>query len=367
MIFGDGFAKIDVCIISENYLKICKKNSRQSGSVFDLDKVRTRASDIESQMKMSDFWKDQEKAKCLSKELDELKEEIGACQGVEVELNSYLKLSEEELDQKEAEIAAFKKSFDKLYLKTFLSGEYDRGNALIYIYSGAGGVDAQDWATMLVRMYQKYAQRKGFEFKLLSQTLGEQSGTKSAVAEITGRYAYGYLKSEAGVHRLVRISPYSAKNLRHTSFALVDVLPELEENVKIEINSKDLRVDTFRSSGPGGQNVNKLETAVRVTHIPTNTVVAVQSERSQAQNKDKAIQVLKSRLAKLMEEAKVQELSQLRGDTEGKSIEWGSQVRSYVLNPYKSVKDHRTGVESSQPDKVLDGELDEFIEAEISK
>jgi len=288
--------------------------------------------EIEKEMTKPNFWDDKERAQKIIKEISELKEKLAG------------------------------------------KNKYDRGDALLYIYSGAGGVDAQDWASMLLRMYQKYCGRKGFGFNLLDQTFGEprkgtgsprgkQGGTKSAVAEISGSHAFGNLRGESGVHRLVRVSPFSAKALRHTSFALVDVLPEIED-IKLEINPKDLRIDTFRSSGPGGQNVNKLETAVRVTHIPTNTAVAVQSERSQAQNKEKAMRVLYSRLAKMMEEAKVKEISELKttGET---AIEWGSQIRSYVLNPYKQVKDHRTGVESSQPDKVLDGDLDEFIEAEL--
>lgn len=317
-------------------------------------------------MQSTEFWKDAVLAGRLSKELNDLKEEVGFWDNFENQLQEYLKLNDGDLEQKQAEIGQFKKVFEKQYIKIYLAGKYDRGNALLYIYSGAGGVDAQDWASMLLRMYQKYAERSGFDSTLLHQAFGEHGGTKSAVAEIKGRYAYGKLRGESGVHRLVRISPFSAKALRHTSFALVDILPEIED-VKIEIDPKDLRVDTFRSSGPGGQNVNKLETAVRVTHIPTNTAVAVQSERSQAQNKEKAMQVLKSRLAELMEEEQVKEISELRAKTKESAIEWGSQARSYVLNPYKSVKDHRTGVESTQPEKVLDGELDEFIEAEITK
>lgn len=313
-------------------------------------------------MQSPDFWKDHEKAGRLSKELNDLKEEIGFWYDFEKKIGDFLKMNDSELSEHSSEIAEFKSDFGKQYVKVFLSGKYDRGNALLYIYSGAGGVDAQDWASMLLKMYKKYVEGRGWNFTVLDQSLGEQSGTKSAVAEIGGRFAYGYLKGESGVHRLVRISPFSAKGLRHTSFVLVDILPELED-AKIEIDTKDLRVDTFRSSGPGGQNVNKLETAVRVTHIPTNIAVAVQSERSQAQNKEKAMQILKSRLAKLMEDQKTAELTQLRA--ESREIEWGSQIRSYVLNPYKQVKDHRTGIESSQPDKVLEGELDEFIEAEL--
>jgi peptide chain release factor 2 len=238
--------------------------------------------------------------------------------------------------------------------------EYEHNKALLYIYSGAGGVDAQDWASMLLKMYQKYAATKGWRFVVLNHSFGEQGGTKNAACELQGQDCYETLKRETGVHRLVRISPYSSRDLRHTSFALVEVLPELVVK-NFQINPNDLRVDTFRSSGPGGQNVNKLETAVRITHVPTGLAVAVQSERSQAQNREKAMQILTSRLAQKMEAEKAQELSQLKPQV---AIEWGSQIRSYVLNPYQMVKDHRTGIKSSQPDKVLDGDLDKFIDAE---
>ena len=240
--------------------------------------------------------------------------------------------------------------------------DYEHNKALLYVYSGAGGVDAQDWASMLLRMYQRYAQNKGWGFTVLSQSFGEQKGIKNAVCEINGENTYDTLKGESGVHRLVRISPFSAKGLRHTSFALIEILPEIITK-DLKINPNDLRIDTFRSSGPGGQNVNKLETAVRITHIPTGIAVAVQSERSQGQNKEKAMQVLISRLAQKMEEAKIKELSELK--SERREIEWGSQIRSYVLNPYQMVKDHRTGIKSSQPDKILDGDLDKFIKSEI--
>src|SRR3989338_1298207 len=239
--------------------------------------------------------------------------------------------------------------------------EHEKNKALLYVYSGAGGVDAQDWASMLLRMYQRYAQNKGWAFNILSQSFGEQRGIKNSVCEITGENIYDLLRGESGVHRLVRISPFSAKGLRHTSFALIEIMPEITSK-DLKINPNDLRIDTFRSSGPGGQNVNKLETAVRITHIPTGIVVAVQSERSQSQNKEKAMQVLISRLAQKMEESKIKELSELK--SERREIEWGSQIRSYVLNPYQMVKDHRTGIKSSQPDKVLDGDLDKFIKSE---
>lgn len=232
--------------------------------------------------------------------------------------------------------------------------------ALLYIYSGAGGVDAQDWASMLLRMYKRYSQKQSWDFQILHQSLGEQKGVKNVVAEITGGNVYDLLRSESGVHRLVRISPFSAKSLRHTSFALVEIMP-VTTTPEFKINPNDLRIDTFRSSGPGGQNVNKLETAVRVTHILTGVNATVQSERSQSQNKDKAMQLLYSRLAQKLEQAKIKELSGLKPELKSGSIEWGSQIRSYVLHPYQMVKDHRTGIKSSQPDKVLDGDLDKFI------
>lgn len=325
-----------------------------------------RIAELEKELQSPTVWKNPQRAGQISKELSDLQDELAFWQDFQRKLDSYLALDDTRLLEKTSEIKQFKKSFDKEHLKIFLAGKYDRGNALLYIYAGAGGVDAQDWASMLLKMYQKYCQANGFGWVLLDQSSGEQSGTKHAAAEITGRFAYGKLKGESGVHRLVRISPFSAKSLRHTSFVLVDILPEIED-AKIEIETKDLRIDTYRSSGPGGQNVNKLETAVRITHTPTGLSVAVQSERSQAQNKAKALTLLKSRLAQQLEEKKVAEVSQLRADTKEAEIEWGNQIRSYVLHPYKLVKDHRTGVETAQVEKILDGELDEFIEAELTQ
>ena len=241
--------------------------------------------------------------------------------------------------------------------------EYNKNKALLSIYAGAGGVDAQYWTSMLLRMYQKYAQRKGWAFSVLSESYGEQKGIKNASCEVSGKDVYDILKNESGVHRLVRISPFSSKNLRHTSFALVEIMPEIISQ-EFKLNPGELRTETYRSSGPGGQNVNKLETAVRITHVPSGIAVAVQSERSQAQNKEKAMRVLISRLAQVMEKAKIKELADLKPELKSGSIEWGSQIRSYVLHPYHMVKDHRTGVKSSQPEKVLEGELDKFIESD---
>ena len=312
-----------------------------------MDGSRARIADIELAMQAPDFWADHQKAGQAAKELTGLKEEVAFWEHFEDQL----------VAAPDTELPALKKQFEKQYVKIFLSGTYDRADAILYIRSGAGGEDAVDWANMLFEMYRKYCEGAEFGFTVID----------TLTAEIIGRNAYGILKGESGVHRLVRVSPFDAAKRRHTSFAMVELLPVIEESAHIAVNPKDLRVDTFRSSGPGGQNVNKLETAVRVTHIPTNTVVAVQSERSQVQNKEKAMQVLQSRLAKLLEEHHAKELSELRGAISDQSIEWGNQIRSYVLNPYKSVKDHRTGVESSQPEKVLDGELDEFIQAEITQ
>ncbi len=268
------------------------------------------------------------------------------------------------VDSKDAaeKFKSLESRFNKLELQTFLSGKYDKNNALLTISSGVGGRDAQDWASMLLRMYSRYCDYRGWNIVVLHESLGEEGGIKSATLEIKGSYAYGYLKNEAGVHRLVRISPFSPTKLRHTSFAALEVLPEIEAK-DVEIRSEDLRVDTFRSSGAGGQNVNKRETAVRITHIPTGIAVAVQTERSQSQNHDKAIQILASKLHALQLKKEEEELTKVKKIK--KSAEWGSQIRSYVLHPYQMVKDHRTGHETSQIEKVLDGDLDDFIEAEL--
>lgn len=237
---------------------------------------------------------------------------------------------------------------------------YEPNKAILSIYAGAGGVDAQDWASMLLRMYSRFCQAQNFHWHLLDESLGEQKGIKSAHVEVTGAGVYDKLKGESGVHRLVRISPFSSKDLRHTSFALVQILPEIKVE-ELKLNPTELEFDTFRSSGKGGQNVNKVETAVRVRHLPTGLAVAVQTERSQAQNREKALQLLASRLAQMMQESQVGELSQLKPQLKSGSVDWGSQIRSYVLHPYQMVKDHRTGVKSSQPDKVLEGDLSKFI------
>lgn len=268
-------------------------------------------------------------------------------------------LNEEELV---LEIERIEKRLKEREVELFFNNKYDKGSAMITINSGAGGIEAEDWAGMLFRMYQRYCENKNFKSEVLDESVGEDKGIKSVTFSVKGKYAYGLLRRESGVHRLVRISPYSSQSLRHTSFASVEVLPEVEMG-EVEINTDDIRVDYYKASGPGGQYVNKRESAVRLTHIPTNIVVTCQSERLQGKNKDRAMQMLSARLYQHNLEKQEQEMSKIKGDKV--SVGWGSQIRSYVLHPYKMVKDLRTNVETSQAEKVLDGDLDQFIEEEI--
>ena len=280
-------------------------------------------------------------------------------------------LSRLEVKGIERKIESLEKRIKKEEFKTFLSGKYDKSSAVLSIYAGAGGQDSQDWATMLKRMYERFCQNRGFETKILHQSFGEgggpegRIGTKSVTLEIQGSYAYGFLKKESGVHRLVRISPFSPQKLRHTSFALVEILPEIEKETEKEIKIKpeDLKIDFYRSSGPGGQHVNRRETAVRITHLPTGLVASCQSERVQGQNRERAMKMIYSKLYQLKTEKQQEKISQIKGKTV--SASWGNQIRSYVLHPYKLVKDLRTNIETSNVESVLNGNLDEFVEAEI--
>lgn len=271
----------------------------------------------------------------------------------------------EEIKEIEAEIKDLENKLSALEFRTMLGGKYDANDAILAVHSGAGGVDAQDWAEMLLRMYLRFAEKKDFRTKIIEESRGSEAGIKSATAEIEGSYAYGNLKSEAGVHRLVRLSPFNADNLRQTSFALVEVLPVIDEIKEVKIEPNDLRIDTFRSSGAGGQSVNKTSSAVRITHLPTGLVAACQSERSQLQNKERALKVLRAKLHKKYLEEQEREKLKLRG--EHQSAEWGNQIRSYVLHPYKMVKDHRTKYETSDPEKILNGDMDGFVEAYLKK
>ena len=311
-----------------------------------------------------DFWQDTEKASKVQQKISEIKEEIGSLEVIKKDLED-LKILQDEGLRVELE-----KKIDKQEFKIFLSGKYDKGNAILEIFSGAGGQDSQDWATILLRMYEKYCVKKGFKAVVLHQQFGEgggpegRVGTKSVTVEINGNYAYGFLKKESGVHRLVRISPFNAQKLRQTSFALVNVLPELKnDDAEIDIKPDDLKVDTYKASGPGGQYVNKTESAIRITHIPTGLVVASQTERLQGKNKENAMKILRAKLYQLKDDAHAKKLKEIKGDSI--SASWGNQIRSYVLHPYKMVKDLRTQYETSDTEGVLDGELDDFIEAEL--
>lgn len=259
------------------------------------------------------------------------------------------------------QLTEFKSEFEELQLSTLLTEEYDKYNAILRLNAGAGGTESCDWAAMLYRMYSRYAAKKGFEVQVLDFLDGDEAGIKSITFQVNGTNAYGYLKSEKGIHRLVRISPFNAQGKRQTSFVALDVMPDIEEDLDVDIDEKDLKIDTYRSSGAGGQHINKTSSAVRITHIPTGTVVACQNERSQFQNKDKAMQMLKAKLYMLKKEANVEKLSDIRGEV--KDIAWGSQIRSYVLQPYTMVKDTRTEHENSNAQSVLDGNLDDFINA----
>ena len=261
----------------------------------------------------------------------------------------------------EAEVASLTTRLDGLEFSLVFSGPYDARNAILAVHAGAGGVESMDWAEMLLNMYLRWAEGRGFKTEVLDRSIGEEAGIKSAVVQIDGEYAYGYLKSEHGVHRLIRLSPFDTDHARHTSFALVEVMPEAEGEVDIHINPDDLRVDTFRSSGPGGQNVQKVSSAVRITHIPSGIVVASQTERSQLQNKDTAMRILRSRLFQAELTRRAEERARIKGQRV--SAEWGSQIRSYTLHPYRLVKDHRTGFESGNSEAVLNGDLDGFIQA----
>jgi peptide chain release factor 2 len=338
---------------------------------INLLSLRKRISDLTTISQEPNFWNDQDRAQKLSKELSDLQKEVDEWEKIQTECKELADLYPTIDIEKDPEggedfkglVSALEGAWHKLEIKTFLSGKYDKYDAIISIHAGTGGKDAMDFAEMLMRMYLRYAEKAEYLVEMVEKSSGEEVGIKSVTLFIKGLFAYGYLKGERGVHRLVRLSPFNTKHTRETSFAFVDVMPDIPETESEEIDKKDLRVDTYRSSGAGGQSVNKTSSAVRITHIPTGIVVSCQDERSQLQNKERAMKILSAKLHNLKEQQQVNEISNLRG--EHKEMSWGNQIRSYVLHPYTMVKDHRTGYEENNVNDVLDGGLEGFVEAEL--
>lgn len=320
-------------------------------------------------MEETGFWDDAERAQLSMKELKSLKDALECYVSLEQQfedIETLLEMGYEENDEAlipeiAAELEEFSSKLETLRIATLLCGEYDRDNAILTLHAGAGGTESCDWTGMLYRMYTRWAEKKGFSVEVLDYLDGDEAGIKSVTIQVNGENAFGYLKSEKGVHRLVRISPFNAAGKRQTSFASCDVMPDIEEDVDIEINEDDLRIDTYRSSGAGGQHINKTSSAIRITHLPTNIVVQCQNERSQFQNKDRAMKMLKAKLFLLKQQENAEKLSGIRGDV--KEIGWGNQIRSYVMQPYTMVKDHRTNEETGNVNAVLDGDIDNFISA----
>lgn len=318
-------------------------------------------------METPDFWNDAEEAQKLTRECKGLKDDVEICEALKTQyedIEVLIEMGYEENDPEmipeiRQELDGFIAGLENIRIKTLLSDEYDGYNAILKLNAGAGGTESCDWASMLYRMYTRWAEKKGFSIEVLDYLDGDEAGIKSVTFQVNGENAYGYLKSEKGVHRLVRISPFNAQGKRQTSFVSLDVMPDIEDDVDVEINEDDLRIDTYRSSGAGGQHINKTSSAIRITHIPTGIVVQCQNERSQFQNKDKAMQMLKAKLYMLKKEANAEKLSDIRGEVT--EIGWGNQIRSYVMQPYTMVKDHRTNAETGNVDAVMDGALDLFI------
>ncbi len=336
---------------------------------FDIPGCEKRIKELEKEMSAPEFWNDLEQSQKVNQEVKFLKNRVQEYKrlGAEIEdLEILIELALEEHDGSVAHevqrgVDILKKAVNVLKLETLLSGPYDKNSAIVSLHAGAGGTEAMDWVSMLFRMYTRWCEDKGYEVDTLDLLSGEEAGIKSVTFHVMGKNAYGYLKCEKGIHRLVRISPFDASGRRHTSFASVDVMPELENETEIEVRPEDLRIDTYRSGGAGGQHVNKTESAVRITHIPTGIVAQCQNERSQIQNRETAMKVLKARLLELKERETEDELRQMKGEM--KRIEGGNQIRSYVFHPYSMAKDHRTGVETGNIQAVMDGNLDLFINA----
>jgi peptide chain release factor 2 len=334
---------------------------------FDVPGCQQRIEELEDQMNAPDFWNDLEHSQKVNQEVKSLKNKLEAYSKTKARMDDtevLIELGQEMEDPATAEevlndVEQLEKDVEKMRLNTLLKGPYDANNAIISLHAGAGGTEAMDWVSMLLRMYTRWCEDSGYEVKTLDFLPGEEAGVKSVTLHIIGENAYGYLKAEKGVHRLVRISPFDASGRRHTSFASLDVMPELEDDNTIVIRPEDLRVDTYRSSGAGGQHVNKTESAIRITHLPTGVVVSCQNERSQIQNRETAMKMLRAKLLDLKERENQEKTNEIKGEL--KKIEWGSQIRSYVFHPYNMVKDHRTNAETGNIQAVMDGDLDMFI------
>jgi len=339
---------------------------------FDIPGCLLRIEELEDQMNAPEFWSDLEKSQKINQELKALKNKVNKYNGFKTRLEdtevlAQLGLEMQDLSVKDEVLSwvdKLEKDLEAMQLETLLKGPYDSNNAIISLHAGAGGTESMDWVSMLLRMYTRWCEKKGYEVKTLDFLAGEEAGVKSVTLHVIGENAYGYLKAEKGVHRLVRISPFDASGRRHTSFASVDVMPELDDDITIEIRPEDIRVDVFRSSGAGGQHVNKTESAVRITHLETGIVVTCQNERSQIQNRETAMKMLKAKLLELKEREAQEKISDLKGEM--KKIEWGSQIRSYVFHPYNMVKDHRTNCETGNVQAVMDGDLDMFIHSYLT-
>jgi peptide chain release factor 2 len=340
-------------------------------TLFDLAKLEAELERSNREIEQEDFWNNLEYAQKVMKEKKAMENTIESFRNLEktfMDMTDLIELAELEEDEAMAEeiLGIFeeaKSNLDEMRIKTLLTGKYDSCGAIVSIHAGTGGVDAMDWASMLLRMYMRWCEKKGYTTKLIDLQDDTEAGIKSATFFVEGENAYGYLKNEKGVHRLVRISPFNAAGKRQTSFAQLEVVPEIEEDISVEIDPEDLRIDTYRSSGAGGQHVNKTDSAIRITHIPTNIVVTCQNERSQHQNKDMAMKILMSKLIELKEEEHKETLKELKGDYSMNT--WGSQIRSYVFQPYTMVKDHRTGAETANVTAVMDGDLDYFINEKL--